>query len=89
MPHLRKEGPCIRRTQGPLQDATTLDGMLWAAYCVLKLRKGGTAVFEPECGSWINLTRYSTKRTIDDVLGDESVTHVLEANTCAAVVPWS
>ena len=70
-------------------DQTTLPGLLFSTYCALKLRVKGHLWGSAECKTWLSfLTRYTFKRTAEDMWGPEDRGHIEAQNNCNMVVCW-
>eukprot|EP00959_Pyramimonas_sp_CCMP1952_P475448 9504181-Pyramimonas_sp.AAC.1 len=74
------------RRHATYQDATRLQGMLYAFFLVSTLAVGAGVHFSPECSTWINMCVGHTRRCSDDPLGCDLRGDVLEANHVAMIV---
>eukprot|EP00973_Karenia_brevis_P046012 6373487-Karenia_brevis.AAC.1 len=58
---------------------------MFAAFMIASLLPKATVHFAPQCSTWLNMCRYTTKRLQPgfDIMGDETRVDVKEANATA------
>lgn len=62
-------------------------GLFLAGALILTTRPGGTAHFAPQCSSWLWMSRFTSQRNSDDVIGNDARSDVREGNATAMAVP--
>ena len=75
------------RRDCPLMDILTPWGLLTAGSLVLATRFGGTVHIAPQCSSWLWMSRFTSKRNENNVLGNDARADVQQGNSTAMAVP--
>ena len=71
----------LDRDYQPRFDLCTAEGLAIALVLVFRIRHAGILIAGPQCSSWVWISRSVTKRSANNVMGDESVGSVVEGNT--------
>ena len=61
-------------------DVTTLPGLAIAIVFVLRIIAGGVCIGGPECSTWVWIARGHTKRSITNIMGDQTRSDISEGN---------